>query len=271
MPTQSRPTSRRTRVLMYTGSRFSDSAKKVATLMGIRRIRHRNSRYRPRQGDTVINWGASEARPGMSVVRWINRPPLRGINKLTCFNILNTPSTTGVVSTPQFTTSAEVVRLNRETDPNAVWLARHTVTGSGGRGITIINPGDRIPSAPLYVKYIPKKYEVRIHVSNGRWFDVQQKMFRRGTGGDVNHKIRSHGNGFIFVRHGLSIPQAALDKCKAEAEKAVRALGMDFGAVDVIFNERHDRAYVLEVNSSPGVENSTAQNYANMLREMVRG
>jgi hypothetical protein len=249
------------RTFMYTGSRFSESAKKVATLLGIRRIRHRNSRYRARTGDKVINWGASESRPGMSVVRWFNRPPLRGINKLTCFNILRGAN----VSIPEYTTSRNAV------DRDHTWLARHTVTGSGGRGITIINPGDNVPSAPLYVKYVPKKYEVRIHVANGETFDVQQKMFRRGTAGDVNHKIRSHDNGFIFVRHGLSIPTAALVKCHREAVKAVVALGMDFGAVDVIFNERQDKAFVLEVNSSPGVEASTATNYANMLRRMVNG
>lgn len=247
------------RTFMYTGTRFSNSAKLVSRLLGIKRIRHRNSRYRPRVGDKVINWGASEMRPGMSVVRWFNRPPLRGINKLTCFNILRGAN----VSIPEYTTRRDMV------SSDATWLARHTVTGSGGRGITIIEPGNRIVDAPLYVKYIPKKYEVRIHVSQGRTFDVQQKMFRRGTGGDVNHKIRSHDNGFIFVRHGLSIPQGALDKCKAEACKAVVALGMDFGAVDVIFNERQDKAYVLEVNSSPGVENSTAQNYATMLRRLI--
>lgn len=254
------------RTFMYTGSRFSNSAKLVARLLGIKRIRTRNSRYRPRVGDKVINWGASEMRPGMGVVRWFNRPPLRGINKLTCFNILREHN----VSIPEYTTDRNQVSSEH------TWFARHSLTGSGGHGITILAPGDRIVAAPLYVKYIPKKYEVRIHVSRGQStghyvFDVQQKMFRRGTGGDVNHKIRSHDNGFIFVRHGMSIPQMALDKCKAEGIKAVTALGMDFGAVDVIFNERRDQAFVLEVNSSPGVEASTAQNYVAMLRRLTSG
>lgn len=250
------------RVFMYTGTRFSNSAKLVARLMGIRRIRVRNSRYRSRPGDKIINWGSNTktARVSASYLRWFNQPPLKGINKLTCFNVLKQAN----VSIPEYTT-----RRN-DVDAGSTWLARHTVTGSGGRGITIIEPGHRIVDAPLYVKYIPKKYEVRIHVSKGVTFDVQQKMFRRGTGGDVNHKIRSHDNGFIFVRYGLSIPTAALNKCKAEAEKAVVALGMDFGAVDVIFNEYQDKAFVLEVNSSPGVENSTANNYVTMLRRLVR-
>lgn len=269
------------RVFMYTGTRFSNSAKLVARLMGIRRIRVRNSRYRSRVGDTIINWGSAvkTARVSAPYLRWINSPPLRGINKLTCFNILREHG----VSIPDYSTSPAVAR--QWLDGLEVVLARHTLTGSGGMGITVLDPRqDRgsarqlsVPSAPLYVKYIPKKYEVRIHVrkivENGeaKWsaFDWQQKLQRRGT--DANHRIRSHDNGFIFARHGTTIGHYALDKCQVEAVKAVRAMGMDFGAVDVIFNEYRNQAYVLEINSSPGVENSTAQNYAQMLRSLVRG
>jgi hypothetical protein len=233
--------------------------------MGIKRIKVKNSRYRAKAGDKLINWGGAikTNRVLSPLIRWFNQPPLKGINKLTCFNILKEHN----VSHPEFVTSAQSVTRDH------TWLARHTVTGSGGRGITIINPGDPVPNAPLYVKYIPKKYEVRIHVRrNGSvWesFDVQQKMQRRGH--DANHKIRSHDNGFVFVRHGINIPEGALAECKVMAERACRAVQYDFGAVDVIYNEKRAAAYVLEINSSPGVENSTAQNYANMLRGMVRG
>jgi glutathione synthase/RimK-type ligase-like ATP-grasp enzyme len=248
------------RTFMYTGTRYSNSAKLVAKLMGIKRIRVKGSKYRPRLGDKLINWGSAVKtnRVVSNVIKWFNEPPLKGVNKLTCFNILKEHD----VSIPEYTTARNLV------DANYTWLARHTLTGSGGRGITIINPGDPVPPAPLYVKYIPKKYEVRIHVANGKTFDVQQKMQRRGV--DANHKIRSHDNGFVFVRHGMSIPDNSLEICKRQGEAAVQALGMSFGAVDVIFNERQGKAYVLEVNSSPGVENSTAENYASMLREMVR-
>lgn len=256
------------RVFMYTGNRYSNSAKLVAKLMGIKRIRVKNSRYRAKVGDKLVNWGSGTktVRVQDHRIKWYNQPPLKGVNKLTCFNILKEHG----VCIPEYTTDKDVVRKSiHEGEGSVTWLARHTLTGSGGKGISILNNFLDIPDAPLYVKYIPKKYEVRIHVANGKCFDVQQKMFRRGQGKDVNHKIRSHDNGFIFVRHGLSIPEAYLTLCKQQAETAVKALGMDFGAVDVIYNERHAKAYVLEINSSPGVENSTAQNYANMLKGMV--
>jgi glutathione synthase/RimK-type ligase-like ATP-grasp enzyme len=39
------------------------------------------------------------------------------------------------------------------------------------------------------------------------------------------------------------------------------ASGLDFGAVDVIWNERQQRAYVLEINSAPGLEGTTIDDY----------
>jgi glutathione synthase/RimK-type ligase-like ATP-grasp enzyme len=161
------------------------------------------------------------------------------------------------VSIPDYTTDRNLVSRDD------IWLARTALRGSGGAGIIVCEPGDPIPDAPLYVKYIPKKYEVRIHVGNGRAFDWQQKMRAR----DADHsKIRSHDNGYTFVRNNTDIPIRALGMCQEQAEKAVGALGLDFGAVDVIFNERRDSAYVLEANTAPGLEGTTVTKYADMLR-----
>ena len=45
------------------------------------------------------------------------------------------------------------------------------------------------------------------------------------------------------------------------AISAVDSLGLDFGAVDIIWNESEDQYYVLEVNTAPGVEGTTLQKY----------
>jgi glutathione synthase/RimK-type ligase-like ATP-grasp enzyme len=50
---------------------------------------------------------------------------------------------------------------------------------------------------------------------------------------------------------------------------AVSALGLDFGAVDIIWNEREDKCYVLEVNTAPGLQGSTLENYANAIMEVL--
>ena len=46
------------------------------------------------------------------------------------------------------------------------------------------------------------------------------------------------------------------------AVNAVKALGLDFGAVDIIYNEKENQYYVLEVNTAPGLEGTTLIKYA---------
>lgn len=251
--------------VMHTGTRYSNGAKAIATLLGIKRIKVKGSKYYAKPGDVIINWGANKLPPGAhnAYVKVINEPPLDCTNKLKTFKVLEKAG----VSIPQYTTDKEVVRKSiHGGEGTNTWLARHTLVGKGGEGISIVDNFLDVPDAPLYTKYIPKKYEVRIHVAKGEVFDVQQK--RKKEGAEAS-KIRSHGNGYIFARNDISIPADSLNKCKAEAIKAVKALGMDFGACDVIFNEQQDKAYVLEVNSAPGVEGTTAQNYANMLKGLI--
>jgi glutathione synthase/RimK-type ligase-like ATP-grasp enzyme len=111
----------------------------------------------------------------------------------------------------------------------------------------------------LYVEYIKKKEEYRVHVAFGHIIDVQRKGRNRDVPDeDVNWQVRNHGNGFIYMRGGVDIP----DCCRSLALAAVESLGLDFGAVDVIWNEHEDRWYVLEVNTAPGLSGTTLEKYA---------
>jgi D-alanine-D-alanine ligase-like ATP-grasp enzyme len=38
--------------------------------------------------------------------------------------------------------------------------------------------------------------------------------------------------------------------------------GLDFGAVDVIWNAQKEKPYVLEINTAPGLEGQTIADYA---------
>jgi hypothetical protein len=49
------------------------------------------------------------------------------------------------------------------------------------------------------------------------------------------------------------------------AKNAVQCLGYFFGAVDIIYNENAKKYYVLETNSRPGIEGTTAEKYAEAL------
>lgn len=50
------------------------------------------------------------------------------------------------------------------------------------------------------------------------------------------------------------------DETKAEAVKAVAALGLDFGAVDIVI-DREGKPVILEVNTAPGIQGTTLTNY----------
>ena len=47
-----------------------------------------------------------------------------------------------------------------------------------------------------------------------------------------------------------------------DAIKAVELCGLYFGAVDMIWNAYKKQGYVLEINTAPGLEGQTVENYA---------
>lgn len=158
------------------------------------------------------------------------------------------------VSCPKFTTDA--ARIG-ELESKVVF-ARTLVNSTNGRGIKEFEwPTENIPRAPLYTEYIPKKAEYRVHVFGGEVIDVQEKRKKRGFDGDRDTRVRNCANGYVYCRDGIVPP----DGIHALAVNAVQALGYDYGAVDIIHNERRGACYVLEVNSRPGLMGSTLERY----------
>jgi len=140
-------------------------------------------------------------------------------------------------------------------------VARALTNSSEGRGITIFNVGDTPPPAPLYTEYIPKKKEFRVHVWNNEVIDVSEKRKKSGYAEERNTQVRNTANGYVFCRNGIVEP----DGMRQLALDAVAALGRTYGAVDIIWNEKRNMCYVLEVNSRPGMEGTTVEIYANAI------
>lgn len=190
-----------------------------------------------------------------------NRVPVSfslGIDKRTQFSRFRQAE----VASPQFSLFS-----NGVTQFDSKWVVARTLTNaSEGRGITIFNKDDTPPPAPLYTEYISKKKEFRVHVWNNEVIDVAEKRKKKGYEADRNTKIRNTANGYVFCRTGVVEPngirQLALD--------AVSALDRTYGAVDIIWNEKRDKCYVLEVNSRPGMEGTTVEKYANAILRGVR-
>ena len=76
--------------------------------------------------------------------------------------------------------------------------------------------------------------------------------------------VRNLAGGFVFVEVGREdVPECVIDN----AVRSIAALGLDFGGVDVMFNEREQKAYVLECNTACGLEERTAAKYAEAIRD----
>lgn len=209
----------------------------------------------------VINWGNSghPIDTGLSRVdRLVNSFEFvsQASNKLRTFQALEKVDG---VRIPEFTTSGPTA--SEWLVAGVAVVCRTKLTGHSGDGIVLANGKEAsLPAAPLYVKYIKKQKEFRIHVAFGEVIDVQEKRQRKdlSEGLVVDYKVRNHHTGWVYCREDIQEPE----EMRPMAIATVRALGLDFGAVDVIYNEKANQCFVLEVNTAPGLEGTTVEKYA---------
>lgn len=158
----------------------------------------------------------------------------------------------------EVTAPAFAVRLEEARELPAKQIVVRALTGaSEGRGITICNKEELTQVAPLYTEYIPKKKEFRVHVLDNEVIDVQEKRLRK-TDGEKEFKVRNTANGYVFCRGNVVCPS----DLHSVALAAVAAIGRNQGAVDVIWNEKQNKCFVLEVNSRPGLTGTSVKIYA---------
>jgi glutathione synthase/RimK-type ligase-like ATP-grasp enzyme len=233
---------------------YSKSAKDLAQALRVKRIRPSGS-YRPSARTTVVNWGSSRA---FAHSNMLNKPQAIAMatNKLYALQKMKEAG----VSVPDFTTDKAVAQEWQEDGFRVV--CRTILTGHSGQGIVIAQPDEPITSAPLYTKYTKKDKEYRVHVFKGKILDVCEKRKRSGMEG-ANSLVRTLNNGWVYCRQSVVLPDVA----KTLSLNAVKALGLDFGAVDII--ARGDKFYCLEVNSAPGIQGTTLQKYVEALREYI--
>lgn len=251
----------------------SISAKRLAeglssTLgLRVRRVRS-NGAYRPKLRSLLINYGSNVAPAWWPVnsVNTLNPPASCAIagNKLKAFQAFKQHN----VETPEWTTDRTVA--NQWMTEGATVVCRTILNGHSGRGIILatITSTPTLPGAPLYVKYKKKKKEFRVHVFKGQILDVSEKRrVRREVRPETyDGYIRNHANGWVFCRDNVVEPSTL----RPLAIAAAKACGLDFGAVDIIWNEKEDKCYVLEINTAPGIEGTTLEKYKTTIANWIR-
>lgn len=241
----------------------SKSSRLLAKGLDVLRINTPNTRFIPRHNDVLINWGCSASPFVNSRGVWLNHPNSvsNASNKLRAFQLFKEAS----VSIPDFATNKEDAKALFDSDSVIVYC-RTRLCGKGGAGIVLAKNVDELVDAPLYTKGILNSDEFRIHVFKGEVFDVVQKR-KRTTDADptiFNEHIRNHDNGWIFAREGVA--EAIDDAIKNTAISAISSLFLDFGAVDIRVDRETKQAYILEVNTAPGITGTTETNYVNKFR-----
>ena len=235
-------------------TRPSDTAVALLKSGVIRRIRRLS---KPR---LVLNFGS--VRPLVHFNgRYLNHPD--AVNNASC-----------KISTFQILTKAGLscVPWTQEKDEAAAWqadkkmvVARTLTRGSEGRGAVFLEPTDNLIDAPLYTQYIKKKAEFRVNVAFGEVINIRQKKRRLDFEGEVNNLCRSHSNGWVFCSEGVNKNDPILIDL---ALRSINALGLDFGAVDILYNSHYNQYFILEVNSAPGMEGETLTNFINALKKV---
>jgi glutathione synthase/RimK-type ligase-like ATP-grasp enzyme len=244
------------RILPYkAGSR---SATALARALGARCLKVDGTSAFRKADAVIINWGRTSWPEGMvERPNWtvLNTPEMvaNAANKLNFFQTVDDNLTV------PWTTDIEVARQWPKT------VARTILNGHSGAGIQIMERGVDIPAAPLYTRYVPKTSEWRIHVFNGQVIDIQRKV-RDPEREPTDWGVRSHANGFIYIRGYTR--EDWHDSISDFALQTINDLSLSFGAVDVIWSNHYNRPFVLEVNTAPGLEGQTVEHYAEAIRRM---
>lgn len=267
----------------------SASVRKLKAQLGGLLIRLEGSRYRPRKEHVIINWGNSR-RPDWMTAEVdplvLNKPESVKIatDKLKTLEELNDAG----VSCVDFTDDINDAR-NWLAAGDKVF-ARATLTGHSGEGITVHEPtGDQgflariaarlkdrgfdnlgnivqdeaddivddLPNVPLYTRGVSNSGEYRVHVVKNNVILYQKKSRRVNEDGEVetaegaDADVRNLASNWVYRTGNLR----RLERVENLAIDAIKAVGLDFGAVDIIMDNNGD-VYVLEVNSAPGLGNT---------------
>jgi len=223
------------------------------------RVKKTSTRYKRRPSDKIIAWGPTLPSPHVNQQQEAAKKIAS--NKLLAFRAFKEHG----VTTPEWTDDINVAQDWH--NAGKLVVCRTLLTSHSGKGIvfTSLGPDGLMPvPAKLYVQYKKKKHEYRVHVFQSHVIDITQKKKRVGHE-ETNHQIRNHANGWVYCRDNITVP-ANIDTL---ALAACNALGLHSGAVDIIWNEKEDKCYVLEVNTAPGIEGTTCKKYTNKIIESL--
>lgn len=242
----------------------SAGAKVLAEAMDCKRIKT-EGKYKYYQNHLIINWGNAVwpkwCTPNMAM---LNNPEKLKVatNKLRALTILEQHN----VEVPKFCETIGGATKLLEEGVKRVYC-RTKLNGHSGDGIVVASCPEELVEAPLYTAGIyGYRDEYRVHVVNGEVIDYAMKRKRKEEGLEHDTDVRSHNGGWVYCRDNITCSEAV----QQAAKLAIAAVGLDFGAVDIILERKPDsNPVVLEINTAPGLEGTTIERYANAFKELL--
>jgi glutathione synthase/RimK-type ligase-like ATP-grasp enzyme len=210
-----------------------------------------------------INWGSGTNRLVQRLpTKWLNNRSAveTASNKKQALMYMQAEG----VTVPEFTTSKdEAKRWARE----GTVFCRTLLRANQGRGIVVAKTSRQVVDAQLYTKGVENDREYRVHVFSGEVIGASRKI-EHPDYEEHDTDVRNHDRGWMF---SLCDTGRVHDSIKSEALLAVQSLGLDFGAVDLIWNRETGVATVLEVNTAPGIEGTILEAYIQKFTQWING
>lgn len=239
------------------------TGREMARLLGFRHFGIRPPGY---ELDLLVRWGSRRPMPEASKIfnpAWAIKAASDKVIALTKMQ------EAGLSTVPWFERWDDAVRASEGT----VVLGR-TRRGMQGRGIRVYDPHflhngiypvePRLPDQ-WYSVYQEPTREVRLHVVEGEVVRIQGKYLDFPEHQQRQPFVRNYRTGYRF-----RAPRRDVHTSRKElAIEAVRALGLTFGAVDMLLFGGGEPAMILEVNSAPACSPLTAESYAEALHRHI--
>lgn len=153
--------------------------------------------------------------------------------------------------------------------------------GSRGTGVYLMKTPEELAAffaarGEAYVKehfiverFKNYRFEYRIHATQTEAFSANRKARRDGVPEDQRWKHTFNNSVWFNEANPEFRKPTTWEDIKAEAIKAVTALSLDFGAVDIKVNNRGE-FFIIEVNSAPSLGGATRDSYLELLPRLAQ-
>lgn len=158
-----------------------------------------------------------------------------------------------------FTTEAD--KAKEWLSKNKTVFGRKLLNGSEGKGIVVMDTPFDFVECPVYTLYRPKKKEFRVHILKDKVVCVLEKRKKKGES-EVDTKVRNTANGYVFCRQNVVEPEG-IRELALSARKVTKS---DFAGVDIGYDVKNNKLFIIEVNSAPGFEGTTVKDYAAVIK-----